>query len=208
MTRPALSDPLPEHPAVAFARMGPHAMPLRVSNRPLWYGLRASLLLLLVLMVIFIPFGAWVSVPTGGPEPLISFVVMALVLWAGVVVFHTVRSRGLALAADEDGIWLRPDLGRTVSAWLPWHRIESVSVRRFAGLRMLCVKPHDPTYERFFLVQEAGDREVKWGIRIAKAWRQRALKTTLAVPLSTVDLGEAEMVARLREFAGDRCPVG
>lgn len=208
MSRPAVSVPLPEHPAVAFARTGPHAMPLRASNRPLRYGLRASLLLLLVLMVIFIPFGVWISVSTGGPEPLISFVVMGLVLWAGVVMFHTLRSRGLALAADEDGIWLRPDLGRTVSAWLPWHRIESVSVRRFAGLRMLCVKPHDPTYERFFLIQEAGDREVKWGIRIAKARRQRALKTTLAVPLSTVDRREAEILARLREFAGDRCPVG
>lgn len=207
MSRAAISAELPEHPATRLARVGPAGMELQVRTGAVRYGVRAAVPLLIILVVIFGGIGALVVAAESDWVPLVAFLTAAVAIYVPVALFMAVRSRGLMLAADADGVWLRPHLDRTRAAWLPWHAIGSIDVRRFLGTAYLCVTARDPAYAVQFSRAEHGGGETGTGMRIGHSWQLARLRTGLAVPVSHAVPPAAQIVATLRRLADGRCPI-
>lgn len=194
---------LPEHPAVVLAREGLARMPLRVGMRAMRYGWRVSLPLLAVCAAIFVPLGAWLAATGSGLAALVAFSLIPLVLAPPYALFMALRARGPVLAADSDGVWLRPEANRSRSTWLPWYGVKSVYVRRYFWMRWLCVKPRNPAHEEPFLVDPTGNRETKLARQIVRARRAGRLGTNLFVPLTHTDHSEREVLDRLGELGAE-----
>jgi hypothetical protein len=200
---PTLSD-IPESPDLSPPiTVDPAAMPLRVKLRRLRYAWRASAPASLVASAIPGGLGIWIAVEQRILEALLMPLIVFLVIVLPLVGMMWNAARGVVLAADSDGVWLRPVLGKD-AAWLRWEAIESIYTARFVTQHMLCAKLRDPNAEKSFARLYAGIPGVN---RIVKTWRWRSLRTNVFVPINYSDPDMDGVLATLRELAAGRASV-
>lgn len=195
-----------EHPAVRLGRDGVAGMPVVAHRLAMRYGITIALALFPILFVVFAGVGLRHAIANGNLLALAVLAPISVVVTLSVAVVKAWRSRGPVLAADADGLWLRPEEESRVSAWLPWYMIESVVIQRFLGFRLLCVVPRDRSYESWFAnpmaLRTKDSRLGQWIIRVL-----RAPPGAISAVVSATSVRPSEMAERLRELAGGRCRI-
>jgi len=111
---------------------------------------------------------------------------------------------GFAAGADHHGVYLRPNLDKSRVLFLPWARIESVSVRRWHGPQLV-IKPRDPAIDRQFDLVPRGRLQDRAGIALAQRRRIKRLGTNIHAPIARQDA--ARILSDLRYQAAGRAPI-
>jgi len=111
---------------------------------------------------------------------------------------------GFAAGADHHGVYLRPHLDKSRVLFLPWSRVEMVSVRRWHGPQLV-IKPRDPGIERQFDLVPRGRLQDRAGTALAQRRRIKRLGTNIHAPIAGQDA--AEILNALRYQAAGRAPV-
>jgi hypothetical protein len=146
------------------------------------------------------------------PTPLVGWGAVILGVYLVVVFPITIarRSRRAVLAADADGVFIRPNLDPKRALYLPWHSIESISVRAQRGPN-LCVKPVDARVETPFELAHSADRVrgigASYGQNVAQRRRLRRLGTNIAIPIGGSAVPQDEIIQQLRHLSAGRVLV-
>ncbi|GAA1409405.1 hypothetical protein [Catellatospora coxensis] len=130
--------------------------------------------------------------------------VLGLLVWLPISVVRQLRP--VQLAADAEGVYVRPFLDKARVLHLPWADIESVYVRHWHGPQ-LCVKPRDSRIEPQFNLVKQGDAGSRAGVAVAQKRRMKKLETNIHVPIAAAPGTPADLLAALRYQAAGRVPV-
>jgi hypothetical protein len=146
------------------------------------------------------------------PTPLVAWGCLALglflLIYGPAEIAMQPRSRPV-LAADRDGVFIRPGLDRKRALYLPWDEIDSVYVRRFRFGPYLCVKPKNPARDQEFALskQVKVGGSAALGQHIAQKVRWKRFQTNIIVPIGGAAETTAEILSALRYQAAGRASV-
>lgn len=209
-------------PAPTIRQLIPTGLPVTVQlsgvGRHLLAHRRGELVILTLLSLFMVPTGVYLLLHSaetvhsakygdmnsgllGGAALLL---VLGLLAWLPFSVVR--RLRPAQLAADADGVYVRPFLDKARVLHLPWADVESVYVRHWHGPQ-LCVKPRDARIEPQFNLAKQGDVGNRAGAAVAQKRRMKKLGTNIHVPIAAAPGTPADLLAALRYQAAGRVPV-
>ncbi|HCT77560.1 MAG TPA: hypothetical protein DGT23_13400 [Micromonosporaceae bacterium] len=146
------------------------------------------------------------------PTPVIAWGCLALGLFllvGGPALVAMQARHSVVLAADRDGIFIRPNLDKKRTLHLSWDEVEAVYLRRFRFGSYICVKPKSLARDQEFAIsaQVKVGGSAALGQRIAQKRRWKRLQTNIIVPIGGAADTPAEILSALRYQAAGRAPV-
>ncbi|GAB4049239.1 hypothetical protein GCM10028775_16860 [Catellatospora paridis] len=223
MTSPDPTAGTPAPAAVPTLRqLIPAGLPVTVQLAGTWRHLlahrRGELVLMILLALFMLPTGTYLllhaqetvhsakygDVNSGMLGLGALVLVLGLLAWLPISAGRQLRP--VQLAADADGVYVRPFLDKARVLHLPWADVESVYVRNWHGPQ-LCVKPRDARIEPQFNLAKQGNVENRAGTAVAQRRRMKKLGTNIHVPVAAAPGTPAELLAALRYQAAGRVPV-